>query len=150
MTMSIVRRNIMRIYRISILLTLLALIVLSSCSPAGGLTLNGTSWELESMAGMPLIEGRSITLNFEAAEIDGNAGCNHYFGGYTINSVGGLQFGMIGMTEMACLDPDGIMQQESAYLSYLGTVVKAVREGNQLKLQDAAGDDVLVYSAVSG
>ena len=116
------------------LLMLLALIVLSSCAPAGGLTLNGTSWELNSMAGMPLIEGRSITLNFEAEEVDGNAGCNHYFGGYTLNSAGGLQFGMIGMTEMACLDPEGIMQQESTYLSYLGTVVKAVREGDQLML----------------
>ncbi len=137
----------MRIARISILSLLLALIVLSSCSPASGFTLDGTSWELESMAGMPLIAGRSITLNFEVDEVDGNAGCNHYFGSYALNSAGGLQFGMIGMTEMACLDPEGIMQQESTYLSYLGTIVKAVREGNQLRLQDAAGDDVLIYGA---
>jgi heat shock protein HslJ len=135
--------------RIAILILLIALIGLSACGGASGLTLDGTSWELESMAGMALIEGRSITLNFDVDEVDGNAGCNHYFGGYTLNRAGGLQFGMIGMTEMACLDPEGIMQQESTYLSYLGTIVKAVREGNQLRLQDAAGDDVLIYGAAS-
>jgi heat shock protein HslJ len=128
---------------------MITLIGLSACGQASGLTLDGTSWVLESMAGMPLIEGRTITLDFEADEVDGNSGCNHYFGGYTLNSAGGLQFGMIGMTEMACLDPEGIMQQESTYLSYLGTVVKAVREGNQLRLQDAAGDDILIFNTAS-
>ena len=139
----------MKRIRLLPLIVLLALVSISSCAPSTGMTLDGTSWELASLAGMPLVAGSRITLSFEDGEIRGNAGCNTYFGEYTLNSVGGLQVGAVAMTEMACLSPEGVMEQETTYAHYLGSVVKAVREGSQLKLQDASGQDILVFSAVT-
>ena len=42
--------------------------------------LAGTSWQLVSMNGDVLVDGSEISLGFSAAEINGNAGCNQYFG----------------------------------------------------------------------
>ena len=141
-------RIVMKRIRLLPLIVLLALVSISSCAPSTGMTLDGTSWELASLAGMPLVDGSRITLSFEDGEISGNAGCNSYFGEYTL-SVGGLQVGAVSITEMACLSPEGVMEQETTYAHYLGSVVKAVREGSQLKLQDASGQDILVFSAVN-
>jgi heat shock protein HslJ len=127
---------------------LLGAMFLSSCASSGGISLDGTAWELQRIVDMPLLEGTSISIAFEGGEMRGNAGCNHYFGSYTLNSVGGLQFGVIAQTEMACLE-GGVMEQESTYLQHLSTIAKAVRQGTQLTLQDAAGDDILTYSLVS-
>jgi heat shock protein HslJ len=112
------------------------------------MSLDGSAWELYSLGGDDLIAGRSITLSFFGEEIRGNAGCNTYFGGYVLNRVGGFQATDIGLTAMACLTPEGVMQQETIYVQTLGSVVKAERLGNQLKLQDATGQDVLVFVEV--
>lgn len=136
----------MKTIRFLILAGLLAAVLVSSCGPSGEMNLEGTAWELTSLAGAPLIPGTRITLTFDSQELGGNAGCNQYFGSYALNSAGGLQVNGIGMTEMACLDPEGVMQQETAYASALGSAVKAVRRGSQLILQDAAGQEILVFS----
>jgi heat shock protein HslJ len=138
----------MRRAHVLILIVLLASISIASCGPSSGMSLDDTAWELTTIGGLPLVAGSTITLAFEGGEIDGNAGCNHYFGSYSLNSVGGFQPGAIAMTEMACLDTEGVMQQELVYLEYLGSAVKAVRIGNQLKLQDASGEDILVFTGV--
>lgn len=134
--------------RVLILIVLLASISIASCGPSSGMSLDDTAWELTAIGGVPPVAGSTITLAFEGGEIDGNAGCNHYFGSYSLNSVGGFQTGAIAMTEMACLDTEGVMQQELAYLEYLGSAVKAVRIGNQLKLEDASGANILVFTTV--
>ena len=125
-------------------------LALGSCSPAGQIDLEGTAWELTYINGNPLIEGTSITLFFEGEGIRGGSGCNTYFGGFTLAPAGGIQLSDIGMTEMACLEPEGLMAQESTYLGLLGDVERAVLQGDQLTLQDASGQDVLVFTAASG
>lgn len=139
----------MRKIRLLPLMVLLAMVSISSCAPSSGIVLDGTSWELTSLVGMPLVEGSRITLSFEDGEIRGNAGCNSYFGEYTLNSVGGFQVGAVSITEMACLNPDGVMEQETAYVQYLNCAFKAVIEGGQLTLQDVSAQDILVFSAVT-
>ncbi len=132
--------------RFLILAILLAAVLISSCGGPVGMDLEGVTWELSSMGGYSLISGTRITLSFVGGEVRGNAGCNTYFGGYDLSGTGDLQITDIGATEMACLSPQGVMQQESTYLQYLASVVKAVRIEYELRLQNAAGLDVLIFT----
>ena len=80
----------------------------------------GTEWELHELHGAtaPLgAGGRRATIRFDAdtARVAGFAGCNRYFGTYTLDSTA-LRFGAIGMTKMACAQGMALEQQLSAAL----------------------------------
>jgi len=67
-----------------------------------------------------IIEGSEITAMFDSIEsqVSGSAGCNIYGASYQI--VGNLlSFSGIYYTEMACISPEGIMQQEQEFLLLL-------------------------------
>src|SRR5688572_11404862 len=88
---------------------------IASCQPASTpdpspvefrAAVSGTEWTLRELSGAqaPLgAGGRSATLQFDAdtARIAGFAGCNRYFGSYTLEGRA-LRFGAVGMTRMAC------------------------------------------------
>lgn len=86
--------------------------------------LEDTEWFLRSYGEqdnlVTIIEGTEITATFNSAkgEISGSAGCNTYFARYEIkdNTLAILE---MAYTEMACLLPEGIMQQEQYFLSVL-------------------------------
>ena len=80
--------------------------------------LAGTSWDLLFYRKTTILEGTSITANFENGEDNGSAGCNSYFGTYQIEGQN-IAFGQIGMTEMFCMEPEGIMEQETFFLNAL-------------------------------
>ena len=48
-------------------------------------------------------------------------------------------------TEMACLEPEGILNQELAYLNALNAVASYRVDAGRLKLYDGAGTQVLVF-----
>ena len=48
----------------------------------------------------------------------GSARCNTYFGSYEVSG-DRITVGDLGWTEMACLDPEGAMEQEREYLDHL-------------------------------
>ena len=137
------------------LLTVLILLTaaLASCTPApGGSThspapsLDGTKWQLLTLDGLGPLMGTIITAAFSNSEIGGSSGCNSYSGSYTL--VGGsIQFGDIGGTEMACLDPEGVMDQEQSFLRTLHRVASYRLGTGQLELLDVAGSAVLVFTA---
>ena len=82
--------------------------------------LDGTAWQLVTMGDeLPLPES-TLTIAFEDGQAGGSAGCNSYGGTYTIED---NEFGLtdIASTLMACLD-SGVMEQEQAYLVFLGEV----------------------------
>jgi heat shock protein HslJ len=94
------------------------LMACSNSKPLADDPLNGTSWELVFYRKSRVIEGRSITAKFDAGEVQGSAGCNSYSGSYQV--VGDtISFGPIASTLMACMDHDGIMDQETMYLAWL-------------------------------
>ncbi len=128
-------------------LGLIMVLVLSSCGSTTEIALDGTAWELTSMGGDPLVPGSRITLAFEGGEMDGSAGCNHYFGTYILSGGGGFQVSEWAITEMACLSPEGVMSQETTYMSLLSTACRVILEGDALKLQDGSGLDLLVFTA---
>ncbi|HEY69143.1 MAG TPA: META domain-containing protein [Anaerolineae bacterium] len=130
-------------------LALLVVLPLSSCGTSVEINLDGTAWELTSMGGDPLIPGSRITLAFEGGEVEGSAGCNRYFGTYTLSGGGGFQVSEWAITEMACLSPEGVMSQETTYMGHLSTACRVVLEGDELKLQDGSGRDLLIFVAAT-
>ena len=79
----------------------------------------GSSWNLLYFRKSAPIPGTAFTLQFTEDGIQGNAGCNHFFGSYQLSGEQ-ISFSDMGMTEMACLDPEGLMEQEQYLLEFLG------------------------------
>jgi heat shock protein HslJ len=116
------------------------LFLLSACagfSPSDKANLAGEIWVLTNLNGIDLIENHQPTIQFEADQVSGNASCNHYGGGYQIKG-DTLRFEGLFSTEMACLDPDGLMEQERIYLELLGSA-------DRFELSDS--EDVLTIYA---
>ena len=110
----------------------------------------GTTWTLDSFfmtdAVSSVISGSTITAVFgEDGRVSGSAGCNNYFGAYTVNG-SSIAIGPLGSTRMYCGGP-GIMQQESTYLALLGRTEGFSISGNRLSLADANGSTLLSFSA---
>lgn len=93
-----------------------------------------------------VIKGTRITANFEKtySQIRGSAGCNSYSGQYDIEN-GDLSISQIAYTEMACLGPKGIMEQEQDYLDILTEADSYQIDG--VILQINCKDEVLIYIA---
>lgn len=138
------------------LILLCAVVALSPCLFActkvaeDTIAIENTTWLLESYGEkgnlQTVLEGTEITATFESAEdrVKGSAGCNSYFGDYQIND-NELSIPMMAHTEMYCLEPEGVMEQETQYLSLLSAAESyEVSEG---KLRITAGSQVLVFNA---
>lgn len=125
-----------------VLIVVLALSACTTQSPPGD-TLNGTAWLLQSMGESSTIDGTSITLAFTDGSLQGSAGCNSLGGSYQISAEGALNISETFMTEMFCMDPAGIMEQESLYLKLLGGVTGFQFEGANLWLELADGETLV-------
>ncbi len=131
-----------KLYLLMILIGLFA----ASCSalnPAAANEINSTEWQLLYIRKSTPITDRPITISFEDGQVNGSSGCNSYFGEYKING-NEISFGPLASTEMACLDPEGIMDQEYEYLTFLSEVVTYSIEGDQLILKKE-GQDQLTF-----
>ena len=115
-------------------LVLAALLMTACGTGSAGLELDGSAWELEMLDSKPLLAGTQITLRFEGDQIQGTAGCNSYFGDYALEGDDGWTVGMLGNTEMFCMQPGGVMEQETAYL-------KALREADTIRLD---GEELVI------
>lgn len=116
------------------------------------LPLEETGWVLDSMtiggdAVTTPLAGSEITALFDGeGGLSGSAGCNGYSANYMAE--GGLM--MIGpavATRMACGDPQGVMDQESFYLTALENVVFYTLHGDVLELLDENGIMLLRFTA---
>ena len=108
--------------------------------------LEGTSWDLFAVRKSTILEGTRFTLSFEGEQVTGNSGCNRYFGSYDIEG-NQISFSGIGMTEMACLEPEGLMEQEQYLLAFLGDIVRYELDEQQLFLFRSDGE-ALSFNAV--
>ena len=88
----------------------------------------------------PVLEDTEVTLEFGTAEegISGSAGCNHYFGGLTVRG-DSLSVSDLGMTEMYCAGPEGVMAQETEYLEALSAAETFEIRNGQLYIACAGG-----------
>lgn len=98
----------------------------------------GSEWRLVSLNATAPIGSQPITLIFRnETELGGSAGCNSYFGTYTLM---GETFttSSVGSTMMACME-EGVMEQESAFLQLLNEGGLLARSGDELTLTNASG-----------
>ncbi len=128
-------------------------VLLSACigadqdrPPSPGTALTGPRWVLVSLHGSAPIEGREITLSFEETSVEGSGGCNTYGGSYTA-SEDSLSLRGVYWTEMACLEPKGVMEQEQAYFRALNAAARYRVDGDRLELYDEAGAQILTFVA---
>ena len=112
----------------------------------------GTNWTLDSLytadAVSSVVGGTTITAVFsEDGRVSGSAGCNNYFGSYTVTG-SSLSTSSIGSTKMNC-PGTGIMQQENTFLASLGRTAGFTISGNRLNLADANGTTLLTFTRES-
>lgn len=127
----------------------LATLILTSCGvlPFGNSAgLNGTSWTMVSYNGTALISDTAMTASFEDGGISGSASCNHYFGSYKTNG-GQFQIEGLGWTEMACMNPEGIMNQEQQVMSLLSQAATFSIQGQVLQIITNTGE-VLIFQQI--
>ena len=107
------------------------------CGGAADATLEGTTWKLSKMEGIPASaidsEADAFTLVFNAADtmVMGRTNCNRFFGKYDAGE-GKMELGNLGMTRMACPD----LEFEEAFVRMLDEVDRYEICGTTLKFYD--------------
>lgn len=107
-------------------------------------------WELTAfLSGDALaspLPGTTITARFAAdGSLTGSSGCNTYRTAFTTDE-GEIEIEPPASTEIACESPDGVMEQEAAYLAALPTAVRYRVDGGSLALLAADGTYVASYT----
>jgi heat shock protein HslJ len=125
--------------------------LVGSISPVEAADLVGTEWVLISLNGNSLIEDTSITLYFEDAFLGGSMTCNGYGGGpdsgeYVATDDGTLTVPRpLAVTVQLCSSPQGIMEQEEAYIEALPSAATYRVIGDRLEINNAVGEMILVF-----
>ena len=118
----------------NIAIAFVAMFLIFSCTPmkkSGSMqkaqpTLAGTSWKMAEK-----VNGKVPTLVFEEGKVNGNAGCNNFFGTVeNIQTSGKVSFSNTGATKMMCAD----MSIENSFLNMLPKVNKYNISRNVLEL----------------
>jgi len=105
-------------------------------------------WKLETLGEDAPIPDTEITIRFDGdGQAQGSAGCNSYFGGYEAEAGGALSIGALGVTEMFCGSPEGVMAQETRFLGSLAGIVRAAVEQDRLTLFSAGGQAAIRFIA---
>jgi len=86
----------------------------------------------------------SATFNSDERDVTGSAGCNQYFADYVVKGNNLSILEPIGQTEMACPEPEGVMEQERQYFIILKSAESYQIQGNELRIN--CGEKVLVYT----
>jgi heat shock protein HslJ len=114
--------------------------------------LTGTTWRLtaynDGKGGfVSVLSGTEITSVFgDDGSLVGSAGCNNYTASYGVEGEN-LSVGPAAVTRMMCAEPEGIMDQENAYLTVLESVATYQIKGNTLEAFDADGMRLASYTA---
>jgi heat shock protein HslJ len=128
-------------YTVFIGLLVVGLIAVQACQPAED-SLTDTEWHLLTIGKTSVMDNTDITLKFSKDEVSGNASCNSYFASYETQG-SNLTMDAIGMTEMWCMDPDGIMDQETRYLQSLSKIDTFSIANGKLTLLLNDGDQLI-------
>lgn len=119
--------------------------------------LTGTNWQLQDYydgngATRAVLAGTQITAVFDtASNVSGSAGCNTYNGIYqqlTIPNT--ISIHQVTLGRIACESPEGIMEQEQAYINALTTVTQFQITGNSMEMRDNTGRVVLRFQVAPG
>ncbi|MNZ43628.1 META domain protein [compost metagenome] len=102
------------------------------------------TYRVEWIGERPLMDYSHLTLTLDGkGRAYGNAGCNHWFAGYTLEGEN-LTFGQAGSTRKMCAP--ALMEQEQRFLAALGEVRRwDFSEQGQLYLWPANGKAIRLW-----
>jgi heat shock protein HslJ len=106
--------------------------------------LDGTSWVLTAYRKSRPIPETTITAMFEDGQVRGSAGCNSYSGLYQVGD-NTITVDEIAITEMACLDPEGIMEQEMVFIEFIRDAQTFRSTDGQLQIFRSDGHEALTF-----
>lgn len=145
--------------RTILVMTVLVLASLATACDAGqagqqsqpSANLVGTEWVLDSLHGNSPIADTEITLHFQETHLGGTMTCNQYGGGrdsgkYTAMDDGTLAILQLAVTVQLCSSPEGVMEQEKAYIEALHSAATYRVTDHRLEIADAGGKVMLVYT----
>jgi heat shock protein HslJ len=125
---------------------------LFTLTPQPTAELTGTEWTLtfynNGRGGLttPILD-TTITATFDPeVGLAGSASCNRYRANFETDA-DGLTIGPAASTRRLCAGPEGIMEQESAFLSLLEDVATYSINGNQLVLKNADGTTLAQFTS---
>ena len=104
--------------------------------------LTDTAWDVVNYnngreAVVSVLLDTEITAYFDAdGMVTGNAGCNQYFAEYTTDN-NTITIGQPGSTMMFCPEPEGVMDQETEYLTALQSAATYSIRGDMLEMRTA-------------
>ncbi|UCG24826.1 MAG: META domain-containing protein [Chloroflexota bacterium] len=93
-----------------------------------------------------VITGTELTTLFTGGTVSGSAGCNDYSGPYELDGAQ-ISVGPLANTEMACAEPEGIMEQETEFLAALQSVATYVIDGDTLDMRREDGARALTATS---
>lgn len=117
---------------------------------AGDTSLTGTSWTATSYnngkeAVVSVLAGSEITAEFgEDGTLSGSAGCNRYTASYSVDG-DSIQVSPPASTRMMCASPEGVMEQEAAYLAAIPQAARYELRADSLTLRDGNGSTLAQY-----
>jgi heat shock protein HslJ len=121
----------------------------SAAPPA---SLSGVTWSLVNYNNgkgglVSVLNGTEITALFgEDGSLAGSAGCNDYTATYALEG-DMISVGPAATTRKMCAAPEGIMDQETAYLAALESAATYKTDGKTLELTNSDGVRVAIYAA---
>ncbi len=139
--------------RMLVVMGIIAVIFLAAGCAGGGDPLAGTRWQAQdyydpnnALDMSTVLMDTSLTAEFgDDGQLGGSAGCNSYQGSYEADG-DSLSIGPLAATEMMCDQPEGIMDQEMAFLSALQSADSHTRQGEQLHILNDKGQVVVVFN----
>lgn len=117
-----------------------------------GPALTGTLWKVTGYnngeeAVVSALSGTELTAVFgDEGRVWGSAGCNSYNGAYASGGAT-ISVGDVAVTEMACTEPEGVMEQEIAYLAALQSAKTWSIRGGMLELRTAEGAIAVTFAS---
>ena len=125
-----------------VIFVLLAALLLAFCKKETDTKsdrLEGTSWVLYAYRKSKPIPGTTITANFENGQVRGSDVFNTFSGSYHLEG-GKISIDNLAITLMACLEPEGIMEQEQMILEYFGDAQTFQLSDEQLMIFRSDGE----------
>ena len=103
--------------------------------------LDGTSWTVMAIRGIPVPDGMTVTAEFAEGKVNGQAACNGYFAGYEQNGTT-LTFSAMGGTRKMCDEP--VMAEEKRFMEAIDLVRYGELDGEALILRGSAKEMLVI------
>ena len=110
----------------------------------GAASFTGVPWVVSGGLDVEGWEAVAPSATFDDETVGGSTGCNNYMTGYTTDG-GSIEIEEPAGTRKLCPEPEGVMEQEAAYLAALPTADHFRVDGESLALFAADGTDVASF-----